>query len=366
MKQTRNIAIFIPHLGCPFRCCFCQQQKISSAWHPPSLAQVKQDIETALLTIPPECEVEVAFFGGTFTSIPEKMQNDYLECVQPYLDQGQINGIRLSTRPDAIDMKRLEELKHRGVTTIELGVQSLDEEVLKLSQRGYQPDQVIRSCQMIHAAGIKLGIQLMIGLPGDNLQKDLETTRQSIALAPAMVRIYPTLVIAGTQLEKAFRAGNYVPLSLKEAVNITAAIYLLFTQAHIPVIRMGLHPSEELQDSDTVVAGPFHPAFGELVLQKVALDRARCLLDMYLLQNISRQSITLYCPPREYSQLVGAKRSNIITLQKDYGLGSLAVKPETSLPPGSLGVGCGPGLEKILSREQYLQTLSIYESADIL
>jgi histone acetyltransferase (RNA polymerase elongator complex component) len=360
MKPIRNIAIFIPHLGCPFRCCFCQQQKISSALRPPSRAQVINDIETALLTIPPECDVEAAFFGGTFTSIPEKLQDDYLECVQPYLDNGQIKGIRLSTRPDAIDMDRLGHLKQRGVTTIELGVQSLNEEVLWLAERGYQPDQVIESCQKIHAAGIRLGIQLMVGLPGDNLQRDLDTTRQSIGLAPDMVRIYPTLVLAGTELEKAFRAGNYLPLSLEEAVNITAAMYLLFAQAHIPVIRMGLHPSQELQRSDTIVAGPFHPAFGELVLQKVALDQARCLLNQYLPTTASGKDIILYCPPREYSQLVGPGRSNIIALQTEFGLEKLRVKSDESLPSGSLGVGdCCRGLDETLNREQYLQTLSI-------
>lgn len=360
MKQTCNIAIFIPHLGCPFRCCFCQQHKISSALRPPSPAQVKEDIETALMTIPPECDVEAAFFGGTFTSIPEKLQNDYLECVQPYLDNRQIKGIRLSTRPDAIQMDRLWELKQRGVTTIELGVQSLNEEVLRLSGRGYQPAQVIQSCQMIHAADIRLGIQLMVGLPGDNLQRDLDTTRHSIGLAPDMVRIYPTLIIAGTELENAFRSGSYLPLSLEEAVNITAAMYLLFTRAHIPVIRMGLHPSQELQQSDTVVAGPFHPAFGELVLQKITLDQARCLLNKYLPTAVSGQDIILYCPPREYSQLVGPRRSNMRTLQTEFGLEKLTAKPDKSLPSGSLGVGdCCRGLGEILSREQYLQTLSI-------
>jgi histone acetyltransferase (RNA polymerase elongator complex component) len=179
MKQTRNIAIFIPHLGCPFRCCFCQQQKISATQHPPSISQVQEIIETALVTIPSESDVEVAFFGGTFTSLPEQLQNDYLECVQPYLKNRNIRGIRLSTRPDAIDINRLEALQQRGVTTIELGVQSLDNEVLRLSGRGYQSAQVVAASEMIHTSGIRLGIQLMVGLPGDNRQRDLETTRRT-------------------------------------------------------------------------------------------------------------------------------------------------------------------------------------------
>lgn len=359
MKQTRNIAIFIPHLGCPFRCCFCQQQKISDTLRHPSPDQVQIDIETALRTIPAgtDVDVEVAFFGGTFTSIPEKMQNDYLECARPYLENGQIKGIRISTRPDAVDEERLREIKQRGVTTIELGVQSLDEVVLRLSGRGYEPGQVIEACQMIHNMGIRLGIQLMIGLPGDNLERDLETTRQSIELAPDMIRIYPTLVIRGTQLEQAYRDGSYQPLSLEKAVDITAAMYMRFKQANIPVIRMGLHPGEELQQSDTIVAGPFHPAFGELVLQKVALQHARFLIRAYLPTAASKQALILCCPPREYSQLVGPRRSNIIMLKKEFGLDELAVKPDQSLQPGSIGVGDNQGVMAVLTREQYLQSI---------
>ncbi|MDI9480975.1 MAG: elongator complex protein 3 [Syntrophomonadaceae bacterium] len=358
MKQTRNIAIFIPHLGCPFRCCFCQQQKISATQHPPSISQVQEIIETALVTIPSESDVEVAFFGGTFTSLPEQLQNDYLECVQPYLKNRNIRGIRLSTRPDAIDINRLEALQQRGVTTIELGVQSLDNEVLRLSGRGYQSAQVVAASEMIHTSGIRLGIQLMVGLPGDNRQRDLETTRRTIALSPAMVRIYPTLIIAGTELEQEFRAGNYEPLSLEEAVEITANMYGLFTRAHIPVIRMGLHPSEELQQSDTVVAGPFHPAFGELVLQKVALEQARCLLKNHLSSQISVQEPILFCPPREYSQLVGPGRINIAALQTEFGLKELKVKSDQTLSSGSMGIGdMHRGITSVLTRERYLASI---------
>jgi len=357
MKRTRNIAIFIPHLGCPFRCCFCQQQRISDTLHYPSPAQVKDHIETALSTIPAGTDVEVAFFGGTFTSIPEKMQNDYLECARPYLEKGKVKGIRLSTRPDAIDGERLKELKRRGVTTIELGVQSLDTEVLRLSERGYEPDQVVKACQMIHYAGIRLGIQLMVGLPGDNFRKDLDTTRQVIQLHPDMVRIYPTLVIKGTELEQAFHEGRYQPLTLEEAVDITAAMYMRFRRAHIPVIRMGLHPGEELQRTDTVVAGPFHPAFGELVLQKVALEQARFLIKAYLPTADNHQALILFCPPRELSQLVGPQRSNILALQKEFGLNELAVKSDESLPSGSIGAGNHQGMTAVLTREQYLQSI---------
>jgi len=357
MKQTRNIAIFIPHLGCPFRCCFCQQQKISATLRYPSPAQVTEYIETALGTISAGTDVEVAFFGGTFTSIPEEMQNAYLDCARPYLEKGQIQGIRLSTRPDAVDVNRLRELEKRGVTTIELGVQSLDEEVLRLSGRGYEPEQVVEACRMIHNTSIRLGIQLMVGLPGDNLQRDLETTRKSIELAPDMVRIYPTLVIQGTELEQAYREGRYHPLTLEEAVEITTAMYMRFTRANIPVIRMGLHPSEDLQQAGTVAAGPFHPAFGELVLQKAALEQARSLIKAYVPAAASNQALVLYCPPREYSQLVGPQRSNILTLKREFGLDELAVKSDPGLHPGSIGVGDNQGIIKVLTREQYLQSI---------
>lgn len=359
MKKTRNIAIFIPHLGCPFRCCFCQQQKISATMRPPSQEEVNHCIQTALTTISPDTETEIAFFGGTFTSIPKLLQDEYLECAQPYIKTGQVQGIRISTRPDAVNIDRLLWLKQRGVTTVELGVQSLDQEVLRQSQRGYQPHQVYDAARMVRKMGIKLGIQLMIGLPGDSLQRDLYTTGESIKLAPDMVRIYPTLVIAGTELELAYYRGEYIPLTLEKAVNITAAMYLQFAKADIPVIRMGLHPSEELRQNDIIVAGPFHPAFGELVLQKVVLKQASHLIKQYLPNTDSPESLTLFCSPRQYSQLVGPAHSNLNIIQAEFGLTELRVRSDPGMPLGSIGVGQKsdnrPGQQ--LSRSEYLQAI---------
>lgn len=359
MKGIRNVAIFIPHLGCPYRCSFCQQQRISAVQSPPSPESVGRTVQTHLATIPPETQTEIAFFGGTFTLIPPRLQEAYLIGVQPFLESGQVDGIRISTRPDAIEEEHLRRLRKWGVTTVELGVQSLDAEVLRRSHRGYQPAQVFSACTMIRQMGLRLGIQLMIGLPGDNKMKDLATALQVIDLQPDMVRIYPTLVIAGTELEQAYQAGIYRPLPLSEAVDITEALYARFLLARIPVIRMGLHPGEDLQQPDTVIAGPFHPAFGELVLQLLARNQARVLIRQFQGCHSGVSDATLLCAPRELSQLVGPQRGNLALLKTEFGLRRLEARSEATLPAGCLGIApdhtAGP--EMRLERERYLRMI---------
>lgn len=366
MKLSRNIAIFVPHLGCPFRCSFCQQQHISAVNSPPSLESVREIIDTALTTIPDGTHVEIAFFGGTFTSIPLQSQTAYLDCARTYLESGQVQGIRISTRPDDINTVKLGLLKHYGVTTVELGVQSLDKEVLLLSQRGYSPEVVAPACDMVKQAGLRLGIQLMVGLPGDDPAKDLATTNAVIDLKPDMVRIYPTLVITGTELEQYLRQGRYVPLTLNEAVDITALMYCRFAQASIPVIRMGLHPGEDLQQPDTIVAGPFHPAFGEMVLQRIAYHQTLMLLDNYRKKYGMTTSPVLYCVPRELSQFTGWKRSNIEKLATHFGLSDLQLKTDTALPAGSLRLYGQDqnGTEMTLARKAVIDRLAMVDSMD--
>ncbi len=268
-----TIPVFMPEMACPFRCVFCNQQKISGHTKSPDFEEVTQTIRSHLKTFRPgKKRVEVGFFGGTFTGIPEEIQEGYLQAVQPFLASGQVHGIRLSTRPDYIDQEVLQRLKDYGVTTIELGAQSLDEEVLHLSRRGHTVRQVEEASALIRRFGFHLGLQMMIGLPGDTLEKTLATADKIIALGAYNTRIYPTLVIKGTVLHRWYNAEKYRPLPLPEAVLWSKHLLLKFEQAGVRVIRLGLHPSEGLLTGDELVTGPFHPSFRELVLTEIWHD----------------------------------------------------------------------------------------------
>ncbi|MGL5049375.1 MAG: elongator complex protein 3 [Fusobacteriaceae bacterium] len=260
-----NIPIFINHVGCPNSCVFCSQNKINGVETDITPEEVKKIIEEYLEYLPKESIKEVAFFGGTFTGISFGLQKDYLEVVKPFIDSGVINGIRLSTRPDCIDDKILIQLKKYGVTAIELGVQSLNQKVLDLTERNYPVEAVEKSAKLIKEYGIQLGIQLMIGLPGSTEESDYESAVKTVELGPEMARIYPTLVLSGTKMEKMYKDGEYIAITLKEAVERTVKIYSLLEKNNIKVIRVGLQPSEDLRKEGVIVAGPFHPAFRELV-----------------------------------------------------------------------------------------------------
>lgn len=260
-----NIPVFISHFGCPNSCVFCNQKKITGVETDVTIDDLESIIEDYLKTLPKESKKEVAFFGGTFTGISMDLQRSYLEIVKKYIDQGKIDGIRMSTRPDYISHEILLMLKEYGVTTIELGVQSLDSDVLELSGRGYTPEKVFEASSMIKEYGIDLGIQLMPGLPGSTDEKDFISAKKVVGIGPDMVRIYPTLVINGTQMEKMYHNGSFVPMTLKEAVERVVPIYALFEKAGINIIRVGLQPSEDIREDGVIIDGPFHPSFRELV-----------------------------------------------------------------------------------------------------
>ncbi len=260
-----NIPVFISHFGCPNSCVFCNQKKITGIETDVSADELETIIEDYLKTLPKESKKEVAFFGGTFTGISIDLQRNYLEVVKKYIDDGKVDGIRMSTRPDYISHEILLMLKEYGVTTIELGVQSLDADVLELSGRGYRPEKVFEASTMIKEAGIALGIQLMPGLPGSTDEKDFISAKRVVGIGPDMVRIYPTLVINGTQMEKMYYEGTFAPMTLKEAVDRVVPIYALFEKAGINIIRVGLQPSDDIREEGVIIDGPFHPSFRELV-----------------------------------------------------------------------------------------------------
>ncbi len=326
MRERRhiNIPLFIPHKGCPHTCVFCDQRKISGTRLEQSLLTVKELLEDSLSTVEARDDVEIAFFGGSFTGLPEVQMVSYLELARPYVEAGKVQGIRLSTRPDTINDHVLDILQQYGVTTIELGVQSLDEEVLKLSQRGHTSDDTDKACTLIKERGIKLGIQTMLGLPGDSFPKALRTAQGVIRLNPSMVRIYPALVLEGTEMEALYRTGRYTPLSIEEAVNWCAAIVPLYRQAGITLLRIGLHASETLESS--VVAGPYHPAFGELVESRILYDKLVEQLDA--MEPLKQERLIIRTRSELVSKLVGHKKSNIHAIKNKYDLKEVRILPD--------------------------------------
>ena len=275
-----TIPIFVPELACPNRCVFCNQHSISGCHHQPEPDEVREIILEHLKTIPEkDTHIEIGFFGGSFTGIESELQERYLSVANEFLTNRwsrlrsttetsgthTIHGIRLSTRPDYINEEVLARLKRFGVTTIELGAQSMDEEVLRLSGRGHTVADVENASALILSSGFELGLQMMTGLPGDTPEKSMQTAQKIIELGAGCTRIYPTLVIRGTELAERWEKGDYQPQSLEEAVEISARLLEIFRKGGVEVIRVGLHPSEGILDGSELLAGPFHPAFRELV-----------------------------------------------------------------------------------------------------
>lgn len=337
-----NIPIFIPHSGCPFQCIFCNQHKITAMDHIAGDDEIQDTIAIALRTLPDDRDVETAFFGGSFTAIDKGRQKHYLDLVKPYLDAGVIQGIRISTRPDFIDREGLDLLLEAGVTTIELGVQSLDDQVLTASGRGYKSERVFQAVELLRQYPFQVGIQLMIGLPQDHPAADIETTVKTIGLKPDMVRIYPTLVIAETPLARLYQAGRYKPLTLQEAVKTSMEMYLRFQQAGIRVIRLGLHADEELIQGNNILAGPFHPSFGELVQQEIYKEQAAFLLKDLHRRDQNIKHIKVHVNRRDISKLTGHRRSNILYWQQAFGLKSITIEPAEGAARDSVSI-CDEG-----------------------
>lgn len=300
-----TIPVFIPELACPFQCIYCDQHKISGKGAVPGKEQVLQSIKEHLATIPKKKrKVELGFFGGNFTGLPLDEQEAFLSLAQPFMENGQINGIRLSTRPDYINDEVLEMLARYGVATIELGAQSMDDEVLKLSARGHTVSDVISASRHIKNKGFRLGLQMMLGLPGDTLQKARHTAQSITDLGAHETRIYPTLVIKGTQLEIMYREGAYEPLSLEEAIQWTKEVLKIFEASGVKVLRTGLHPSDGLLDGQDLIAGPFHQSFKELVLTEIWYEQLKRLI------HSNARKIHIFVPPKELNWAIGYEAKN--------------------------------------------------------
>jgi len=278
------IPIFIAHQGCPHRCIFCDQYTIAGNQDEDSREVTAETVKSTIrhwLQRPRKdgrTGVQVAFYGGSFTGLPMARQRELLDSVQPYIASGQVNSIRISTRPDYIDENIADFLQEQSVTIVELGIQSLDQDVLEASSRGHSVLQAENALKLLKKRGFTVGAQLMCGLPGDNTSKLMDTVNKTAAMAPDFVRIYPTVVIRGSGLDKLYRDGSYKPLSVNRALALCGSMKEIFDRYNIRVVRMGLQVSEEL--ADKVVAGPYHPAFGELVMARNLFKKCRKILSV--------------------------------------------------------------------------------------
>ena len=276
MKKHAIIPIFIPHIGCGHSCVFCNQNVITARTKAPSLQDVKDTIEMYLPTLSGRGleTIEVSFFGGSFTGIPETEQRRYLEVAYEYKQKGLIDKIHMSTRPDYISEEILDMLSEYTVDTIELGVQSFDNDVLRISKRGHDEDAVYNACSLIKNYNIELGIQLMIGLPGDTKEKAILSAKKAAAVRPSLARLYPTVVLDDTELAVMFRKGEYTPLSESEAVDITKEMYKILMDADINIMRVGLK-STDLMTNDADLGHGYHPAFRQLVEGAICLEQMK-------------------------------------------------------------------------------------------
>ena len=313
------IPVFIPHLGCPHDCVFCNQKRISGSLLPACPDDVVREIEAGI----EKCgRAELAFYGGSFTAIPVGEQRALLDAVQPFLRDGRISSVRLSTRPDAISSEILDMLWEKGVRTIELGSQSMLDSVLAASWRGHTAEDTESAAKLIKARDFSLILQMMTGLPGSDMEKDIASARRVAALAPDGVRIYPTVIIRDTALADMWRAGEYTEHSLETAVETCSEILPIFEAAGIPVIRLGLNPTDELSGGDAL-GGAYHPALGEMVKSRIFLKKAREKLSFIE----PGSNVIIGVHPSCVSQMTGQKRCNIEALIAEFGLKSLKIRP---------------------------------------
>lgn len=334
---------FIPHHGCRQRCVFCQQQRISGVAAAPSPAQVARRLAAML---PDSGGGEVAFYGGSFTLIEDSLQGDYLASVAPFLRSGRVAGIRVSTRPDACDSKVLERLKAAGVTTVELGCQSFCDEVLRQAQRGHEARAAVGAVARLRNKSFRIGLQLMPGLPGGSADEARLSLAWALALAPDFLRLYPTVVLAGTALERAWRLGRYLPLTLEEAVALCAELLWHCRQAGVPVIRLGLQSSGELDGGSAVIDGPYHPAFGQLVRSRLWRRALQAAAEASGGRRVEVCAADL-------SDAFGHRRSNVDHLRQRFGVFDIVAAKEVGRESFVIAGRC----YDLQSQARYLQPL---------
>ena len=321
MKKLHvNIPVFIPHLGCPNMCVFCNQRAISGV-----SSFLRESAETTiadvLATVRGDADCEIAFFGGSFTGIDRALMTDLLDLAQSYVDSGRVSGIRMSTRPDYIDAEILGILGNYTVSAVELGIQSFSEHVLSSCKRGHSPERSRTAMTMLREAGFRTVGQMMIGLPGSSLSDELACAEEICRLGASGCRIYPTIVFRDTELHRMTVRGEYHPLTLDEAVARSAAVLDVFVRHGVPCLRIGLCESENLHSDETYFAGPNHPSLGELVSGELYYNRICAALDEY--PPVKGSTVTVSVPRGDISMAVGQKRRNKIRIEIKYSVKSV-------------------------------------------
>ncbi len=336
VRRRLIIPIFITHQGCPHRCVFCNQEEITN-WRAgiPSTTQIQTTIVSYLGTVRRfHQRREVAFYGGSFTALSAKSQEVLLAGVQPFINENRIDAIRVSTRPDAIEADRLQLLRDFNVETVEVGAQSLVDEILASSQRGHTIRDVVESVRLVRSMGFEVGLQIMVGLPGEDKDLFLTTVRRVIELCPDFVRIYPLLVLKGSPLAKLYKKGLYTPISLREAVQWVKVALRLLEKAKIAVVRVGLQTTPELDSPKAVLAGPYHPAFRFLVESALFYDMAYRLLENS--GSLVGHRVRFRVAPEDLSNLKGHGKDNVARLRKAFGSRSIEMIADPTIVRGNL------------------------------
>ncbi len=313
------IPIFIPHKGCPNDCYFCNQKKITGVNSDISSKDIINHIESYLNTIESDGNIEIAYFGGSFTAISISIQEKLLSIAYKYKNSNQINAIRISTRPDAISEKILDMLDNYSVDIVELGVQSMDDEVLSKINRGHTSEDVKRASHLIKQRDMILGHQIMPGLYGSSIEKDINTAQESAALLPDIARIYPTLVIKDTQFEELYEKNRYHPLKLDESIELVSRIYAIYEQERIKVIRVGLQPTVNMTFGRDIIAGPFHPSYRQMIMTNIYVTSL-----IYSLKGKETNKLTIRSNEKNYNYIVGLSRQGLARLNRSLNVENLS------------------------------------------
>ena len=329
------IPVFLPHLGCRHHCIFCNQRVITRAESAlPSPERLKRMVTTYLdYTVKRKQRIQIAFFGGNFLGLDPAVIRSLLTVAEDFVTAGAVDGIRFSTRPDTIDSRRLELVAPFSIQTVELGVQSMQNAVLKKSGRGHSAADTVTAVQRLGQLPYEIGLQLMIGLPGETRAGCFRSVREAAELQPDFVRLYPAVVLAESQMATWYQAGKYTPLSLPECIERVKQVVLFFMRTRIRIVRMGLQANESAGIEDQILAGPYHPAFGHLVHCELFYDMARELLSC---SGLDMSAVTYDVHPRSVSRARGLRNENLLRLRNGYAIGELQTRSDPQLPTDAL------------------------------
>ncbi len=340
MKKQYIIPIFVPHLGCPNDCIFCNQKTISGQTKQVTPEDVREIVQYYLKSFKESNKyIEIAFFGGSFTGIEIEKQEELLSTAYEFVKEKKVDSIRVSTRPDYIDTEKLKLLKKYKVKTIELGVQSTNDYILRRCKRNHTYEDVKNASRLIRLKGFKLGHQMMVGLPESTLLDEIRTAKDLVKLKPKIMRIYPVLVLKGTQLEKEYNEGLYVPLSLEQAVERCKELCYIFSKKKIKVIRIGLQSTDTISDvskneNSEVIAGPYHETFRQLVESSITYDKIVEKIKNY---NVKVKEVKITTSPDNINNVVGYKRENVEKLKEFYDV-DVKVKQDFNIKSGKIKI----------------------------